>query len=157
MTDPVTFSDAFLATCVDEYCKRAFAEVRRYEDLNKQTVYLHIDALQYNHEADITIKHKVQVGDSYDNNGVHAQVLSDNCIRGAHLCVMRLVTDLQSPPKTFPALLIEHQAEPTPVTEQDNTFMQEDIVDGECAELDKTEDQGTEQVSSFDDGPTGAN
>ena len=152
MTDPVEFSDVFLASCVDEYVRRAITVVRQHGELDKETTRVEITASQYGKDGEYKVGHKVQVGDNYGSTGQYAQVCSDNAIRGANLAVMRLVTDMQSPPKSYTPLLTA----PTPVTEQDNTFMQEDV-DGDAAEFHPIEDQGTEQVSSFDDGPTGAN
>ena len=148
MSEFDNINDSVLATYVDEYCRRAINEVRRYEELNNQTINIGIAAIQYRSDGEYTIKHKIQVGDTYDNNGIHASVTSDNLVRGAHLCVMRLVTDLQTPPKSYSAMLPAPE-EPLTQVESDpfDSIKQEDI-DADAAEFHPIEDQGEEQVSS---------
>ena len=114
----------------DEYVRRAITVVRQHGELDKETTRVEITASQYGKDGEYKVGHKVQVGDNYGSTGQYAQVCSDNAIRGANLAVMRLVTDMQSPPKSYTPLLTA----PTPVTEQDNTFMQEDV-DGDAAEF----------------------
>ena len=139
-------NDAELATYVDEYCRRAISEVRRYEELNGQNIRISIEAAQYCHDAEFTVKHNIQVGDTYDNSGQYARHTSDNLVRGAHLCVMRLVTDMQTPPHKYSAML------PAPEQEQlthvgSDPFNQEDV-DVDAAEFHPIEDNAEEQVSS---------
>jgi len=141
-------SDSLLATYVDEYVRRAIAEVRRHEQLNKETIRVSIEAAQAYHDSEFKIKHNIQVGNTYDNNGIYAHTTSDNLVRGAHLCVMRLCVDLQTPPKSYSALLpapVEEQL--TSVADEPLTFMQEDV-DADAAEFVEIDDQEQEQVLS---------
>lgn len=141
-------TDSVLATYVDEYFRRAITEIRRYEDLNKQTVHLSVDAVQHYYDSEYTVKHNIQVGDSYSNDGIYAKHTSENLVRGAHLCVMRLVTDLQTPPKKFSALLPAPEEQLTSVVSDPfNEITQEDI-DADAAEFHPLEDCTEEQVSS---------
>ena len=148
MNDFDNINDAVLATYVDEYVRRAINEVRRYEDLNKQTIRISIEAAQSYHDAQFTVKHNIQVGDTYDNDGQYARHTSDNLVRGAHLCVMRLVTDLQTPPHKYSAMLPAPEPEQLTRVESDPiTFMQGND-DADAAEFDPIRDCEEEQVYS---------
>ena len=99
------FSDDFLATCVDEYFKRAVATVRSHEEFDRLTVHMAVTATQSYSDGEYTVKHEIRVGDSYDNNGQYADVVSNNALRGARMAVVRLMTDRESPPNKFSGLL----------------------------------------------------
>lgn len=149
MSELDNISDATLATYVDEYVRRAIREVRRYEELNKQTISINISALQYNVDGEFTIVHKIQVGDSYGSANQFAQVSSDNVVRGAHLCVMRLVTDMQTPPKSYSALLPAPKEELlTSVASDPFADIEQETVDADAAEFHPVEDSEAEQVPS---------
>ena len=143
-------NDSVLATYVDEYVRRAFNEVRRYEELHNQTIRVSIEASQSYHDGQFTIKHNIQVGDTYDNNGQYARHTSDNLVRGAHLCVMRLVTDMQTPPHKYSAML------PAPEPEQLTSVASDPLAglsvvgedDADAAEFDPIDDCEEEQVST---------
>ena len=148
-------SDADLALCVNEYVRRVVTVVRRHEDLNKLSTYVEITCRQYGSDGPCKVSHKVVVGDPYSNDGIHAQSVSDNAIRGANLCVMRQITDMQSPPVEV-MLQITHDASEN----HDKTFMQEDVVDAEFEEApdsdrtDQASDSTEEQVHSESEGGT---
>jgi len=146
MNDSDNFSDTLLASYVDAYVRRIIDTVRENPEFNKDTVHVTIDASQCYYDGEFTVKHKVQVGDSYAGDG-YARAETNNAITGARSCVNRLLVDRGNPPRKYSALIAAPEEQLTSVANDPLTFMQEDV-DADAAEFTPIEDQGEEQVHS---------
>jgi len=146
MLDIKTIRDDELATVVDEYVKRIIALVRENPELNRDTVHITVDASQSYYDGEFTVKHKIQIGDSYSGDG-YAQAVTSDAIQGARSCINRLFVDRCVPPKKYSAMLPAPEAQLTSVANDPLTFMQEEV-DADAAEFTPIEDQGEEQVHS---------
>jgi len=145
--DANDLSDDFLATCVDEYIRRVVATVRENPEFNKDTVHVTVDASQSYYDGEFTVKHKVQVGDSYDSNG-YARAETDNAITGARSCINRLFVDRAHPPRKYSALLPAPEAQLTSVASDPLSHIGQEEVDADAAEFTPIPDQGEEQIHS---------
>ena len=147
MFDLDKMNAADLATCVEEYIKRAIATAREYEGLEKETVHLSISTSQYNSEAEFTIKHEARVGDNY-GTGQYAQTSTNNLIEGVESCAHRLSMDKGKQPNVIGPLL----PAPTPPVYDDEQVATDNVVDVDFEPIAEEE-----IVSGDTDQPTSAN
>lgn len=132
MLDIKNIADDELATCVDEYFKRIINLIRENPEFNKDTVSIHVDTSQHYYDGEYTVRHKVQIGDSYGGEG-YAQSETSDAVRGARSCINRLMVDRAVPPHKYSAQLpapekvdeenfIDSPPAPPPIEPEDAEF-----------------------------------